>query len=337
MTILDDLTKQFGLKPASALAPLVDTPETRVPAAPPVAAIRRDLDFVVIDVETACARASSICQIGIVGFKDGREVLTWETLVDPQDAFSPFNIRLHGIGPDHVAGKPTFPKLYGALLDHLGGRITVAHSMFDHGALSAACRIAGLPMIRSRWLDSVQVARHAWPDLPTHRLNALASHLGLEHRHHDALSDAQVAGWVLVRAMAHTGLDLDGYLAGPWRGAPRRTRPKPAATGPLRGERVALITSPHDQELPTLIAAAGGRLVSGIGKTTTMLVVAGVRPFSAGLRRDTLFAKAEALAAEGAPLQILSADELRDRIALATPSEVLLAGTDARHPAAAMR
>jgi DNA polymerase-3 subunit epsilon len=274
---------------------------------------------VVIDVETACARASSICQIGVVGFRDGREVLTWETLVDPQDVFSGFNTRLHGIGPTHVAGHPTFPRLYGTLLEHLGGRVTVAHSMFDHGALSAACRIAGLPMIRTRWLDSVQVARHAWPHLPTHRLNALAAHLGLEHKHHDALSDARVAGWVLVRAIEHTGLDLDAWLAGPWRGTPRRkARPAPAANGPLIGEKVALISSPHDTTLPAEIAAAGGKVMAGVGRTTTMLVIAGGRPFSDGVRRMALYEKAQALIADGAAICVLSAEELRDRIAAAS-------------------
>jgi len=193
VTILQDPAKQCGLKPASGLDPLVEPRTSPLPFSAPIAP-----DFVVIDVETACHRASSICQIGIVGFAGGREVFAYETLVDPQDAFSPFNIRLHGIGPQHVAGQPHFSRLYGTLLQHLGGRITVAHSNFDHGALSAACRTAGLPMIRSRWLDSVKVARHAWPDLPTHRLNALAGHLGLEHKHHDALSDAR---WVVVRAM----------------------------------------------------------------------------------------------------------------------------------------
>ncbi|MFA7645635.1 MAG: exonuclease domain-containing protein [Phenylobacterium sp.] len=315
MTILQDLAKQCGLKPASELGPLVE-PRTR-PL--PFQAPRPEPEFVVIDVETACHRASSICQIGIVGFAAGREVFAYETLVNPQDAFSPFNIRLHGISPRHVAGSPSFPRLYGTLLEHLGGRVTIAHSNFDHGALSAACRIAGLPMIRSRWLDSVKVARHAWPDLPTHRLNALAAHLGLEHKHHDALSDARVAGWVVVRAMEKTGLDLAGYMAAPWRQTSRRARPTPAATGPLAGERVAIIASPHNTELPAQIAAAGGRVMANVGRTTTMLVVAGRRPFSSGVRTTGSFLKAEAMAADGAPISIVTAEELHERITLAAP------------------
>lgn len=321
MAILDDLAKDLGLKPASALDPMVEPRAEPLPfLKPQPAATGPDLDFVVIDVETACHRVSSICQIGIVGFSGGREVLTYETLVDPQDVFSGFNTRLHGISAKHVRGRPTFPRLYETLAGHLGGRITAAHSMFDHGALSASCRLAGVPMIQSRWLDSVKVARHAWPELPTHRLNALAEFLGLDHKHHDALSDARVAGWVIVKAIDHTGIDLESWMARPWRHASRRRpRPQAASSGPLLGEKVAVISSPHDTSLMAEIAAAGGRVMANVGRTTTMLVVAGTRPFSPGLRSTNTFVKAEALAAASGTIVILSADELRDRIAVSTP------------------
>lgn len=315
VTNLDDLAKQCGLKPASALGPLVEPRTEPLPFSPAAASP----DFVVIDVETAGPSSASICQVGIVGFAGGREVFEYETLVDPQEAFSAFNMRLHGIGPQHVAGRPTFPRLYGALLEHLGGRVVVAHSDFDRGALKAACGVAGLPMIRSRWLDSVNVARHAWPELPTHRLDALAAHLGLEHKHHDALSDARVAGWVVVRAMQATGLDIKGYLAAPWRGTPRKRRPPGSSSGPLHGERVVVIASPHST-LPDEVAAAGGRVMASVGRTTTLLVVAGTRPFSSGVRSSMDLLKAEAFAAEGGAISIVTADELRDRISMAITS-----------------
>lgn len=65
-------------------------------------------DFVVIDVETSCSRVSSICQIGIVGFRGGSEAFSYETLVDPCDDFHGFNTRIHGIRAEHVAGQPHF-------------------------------------------------------------------------------------------------------------------------------------------------------------------------------------------------------------------------------------
>ncbi|RYD28034.1 MAG: transposase, partial [Lysobacteraceae bacterium] len=120
-------------------------------------------DFVVIDVETACSRVSSICQVGVVGFRDGREVFAWETLLDPCDEFQAGNIRVHGITADHVLRQPTFAHVHGVIDRHLTGRITVAHSLFDKGALAAACRIHDRPAIKTRWLDSVRVARRAWP------------------------------------------------------------------------------------------------------------------------------------------------------------------------------
>lgn len=324
--MLERLAGQLGLVKASALDALVDTTRRASPAptrlaAPvaPAALALPDMDFVVIDVETACGRSSSICQIGIVGFSGGEEVLTWETLVDPQDAFADFNTRLHGIGPRHVRGKPQFPQLYGALLAHLGGRVTVAHSNFDQGALGAACRVAGLPMIATRWLDSVQVARHAWPELPSHRLNLMAEHLGLEHKHHDALSDARVAGWVVVRAMAQTGLDLEGLMARPWRAGPtRRARgaaPPPAEAGPLLGLRVALLGQPRDGPLAQMIAAAGGRVTTAVNARTSLLAVAGDRPFAEGLERSGAYRRAEALVTLGSAIRIVGERELSALIA----------------------
>jgi DNA polymerase-3 subunit epsilon len=319
LTILDRLTSRLGLITGTALASGGPRPARAIaaPAAVPEPALP-EMDFVVIDVETACGRSSSICQIGIVGFAGGREVLTWETLVDPQDVFAEFNTRLHGIGPRHVRGKPRFPQLHGALTAHLGGRVTVAHSNFDQGALRAACAVAGLPMIRTRWLDSVKVARHAWPELPSHRLNLMAEHLGLDHRHHDALSDARVAGWVLVHAMDHTGIDLDGWMAGPWRNTPRRPRgkaPAPAAAGPLAGQRVTVLGQPRDGPLAQAIAAAGGRVSGSVGAKTNLLVVAASRPFGWELERSRTYRRAESAIAMGQPLRIVSADDVLSIIA----------------------
>ena len=60
-----------------------------------VVRLRGRADFVVVDVETACSRVSSICQVGIVGFRDGREVFEYETLLDPCDEFHAGNIRVN--------------------------------------------------------------------------------------------------------------------------------------------------------------------------------------------------------------------------------------------------
>jgi DNA polymerase-3 subunit epsilon len=273
-------------------------------------------DFVVVDVETACSRVSSICQIGIVGFRDGREVFAYETLVDPRDVFEPFNVGIHGIAAHHVVGQPCFGDIHATVSGHLTGRITVAHSYFDKGALAAACRIGEVAAIETTWLDSVRVAKHAWPELASHRLNVLSRYLGIEHRHHDALSDARAAGLVIVKAIDHTGIGLQDWLNKPAKGAPKA--PRPARSGPLMGERIAILGEPRDGQLAQFVAAAGGRVVASVGTTTTMLAVAEKHPFGRWVTVEARYRKAEELRGQGRPIAIVTEKALRARLQAAS-------------------
>lgn len=208
-------------RPVMAATPVADAP-----------------DFVVIDVETACSRVSSICQIGIVGFRDGRIQFEYETLIDPRDRFSSFNTRIHGIAAAHVVGRPCFAEVHEAVCGHLAGRVTVAHSSFDKGAVAAACRVHDRAMVDTVWLDSVRVARRAWPELPNHKLNVVSRHLGIPLRHHDALSDARAAGMIVVRAIEHTGLSLAEWLT------PVTRKRLPPAPPPAVGAPLAALAGP---------------------------------------------------------------------------------------------
>ena len=271
-------------------------------------------DFVVVDVETACSRVSSICQIGIVGFRNGVEVFEYETLVDPLDHFSSFNTRIHGITCDHVFGAPTFGDVHSDIDGYLAGRITVAHSFFDKGALGAACATHGRGVIETTWLDSVRVAKRAWPELSSHRLNVLTKFLGVRHKHHDALSDARAAGMVVVRAIEHTGIGLAGWLSpASGRGSPA---PRPAATGPLKGERVAILGAARDGELARCLAAAGARIMSSVGTTTTKLVISDDQPFGRFVTAHADHRRAEELRQGGATIEIVVEEDVRRRFEL---------------------
>ena len=270
-------------------------------------------DFVVVDVETACSRVSSICQIGIVGFKDGQELFAYETLVDPRDEFSAFNIGIHGITAQHVVGQPSFSQIHPVIASHLSGRITVAHSWFDKGALAGACRVGECPMIETQWLDSVRVAKQAWPQLPSHRLNVLADFLGLAHRHHDALSDARAAGMVIVKAIEHTGIDLAGWLARPVK--IRARAPAAAPTGPLKGHKVAILGEARDGPLAQVVAAAGGYVAAAVGTTTSLLVIATKQPYGRWVEASEPHRKATQLRKAGSPIEIVTETALRAQLA----------------------
>jgi DNA polymerase III epsilon subunit-like protein len=124
----------------------------------------RTTSFTVIDVETANADLSSICQIGIVKFVEGESVDPWEQLVDPEDFFDPFNSTIHGIAEEDVLGAPTFADLFAEVERRLSRTVVVSHTHFDRVALEKASEKYGLSFPGCTWLDSARVVRRAWPE-----------------------------------------------------------------------------------------------------------------------------------------------------------------------------
>ncbi len=172
------------------------------------------MDFVVIDVETANTDPASICQVGIASFRGGFLAGGWESLVNPHDFFSPFNVSVHGIVEATVEDAPTWTKVFPQIESRLSNAIVVSHTSFDRVAVARACSFSRLETCACTWLDSARVARRAWPQFARsgYNLPNLALHFGIEYQAHDALEDARCAGLILLRAMAETGLNLQQWL-----------------------------------------------------------------------------------------------------------------------------
>ena len=171
-------------------------------------------DFLAIDVETANADLSSICQVGVASFRDGILLNSWKSLVNPEDHFDPVHVSIHGIDENAVRTAPTWPKIYGEVLSLIRGNVVVCHTAFDRVALSRASEKYMLAQCECQWLDSAKVTRRAWPKFSRsgYRLANVAAELRIEYKPHDALEDARCAGEILVRAIAETGLSLGEWL-----------------------------------------------------------------------------------------------------------------------------
>lgn len=172
------------------------------------------MDFVAIDVETANADYASICQIGLARYSNGKLAQTWKSYIDPQTAFDPANVAVHGIDTRTVRGAPTFPEISSLLRKWLRHAVVVSHTPFDRVALRRAFARYGLPDMDLTWLDTSRVARHAWEQCAErgYGLRDVCQMLGYRFRHHDALEDAKAAAYILLRASAETGLDTAGWL-----------------------------------------------------------------------------------------------------------------------------
>ena len=183
----------------------------------PLIQTMNNLTFNAIDVETANADPSSICQIGIVCVRAGEIKEQLSVLVNPEQRFNPSNVRLHGISEAAVRDSETLPQVYARLRHLLEGAVLVSHTTFDRVALDGAMDRYGLKPIRAIWLDSAAIARRAWPDHYRRggwSLAAVAGNLGITFQHHDAVEDARASGEIVLRACQHTGLDIDGWMEG---------------------------------------------------------------------------------------------------------------------------
>ena len=268
--------------------------------------------FVAVDVETANPNMSSICQIGLVRFEGGRETACESVLVDPQDYFDPYNVEVHGINGDAVRGAKTFAELHNWLCGWTAGEVVVCHTHFDRVAFQQACDDCEIAALACTWLDSARVARRAWPQFAQrgYGLANVAAHCGISFEHHDALEDARAAGLIVLKAIEHTGHDIETWLkqVRRSRGQGEAIRRAGDGDGALLGEAVVFtgaLQVPR-REATDRAAMAGADVMPGVTKKTTMLVV-GDQDIAKlnGHDKSGKHLKAEALIAAGQHIRII--------------------------------
>ena len=251
--------------------------------------ISSTLVFNVVDVETANIDHSSICQVGIVHIRNGELEEEWETLINPEDWFDPYNIGIHGIDEERVRDAPTFPQVYPEICRRVHSSVLVSHMPFDRTAFNRASEKYGLEKLQVTWMDSARVARRTWPRYKDrgYGLKNIASDLGISFKHHDALEDAKAAAQVIIEACRESERDIQGWLQElEKRPAKSSYRPRPPirregiGDGPLSGETIAFTgTLIKDgrritrEEAADSAAEAGGDVLPRVTKEVTVLVL----------------------------------------------------------------
>ena len=170
--------------------------------------------FYSLDVETANSDAGSICQIGIGLFENGELTGTWKSYIDPEDYFSHFNIRVHGIEPEMVRTSPKFYEVYPFLRKTFQHSIVIHHMPFDRVAFDRAYKKYRLEPFPVQWVDSARVARQTWKQFSKsgYGLHNLAQFLDIRFKHHDALEDSVTAGRIVVEACREKGVGVEGWI-----------------------------------------------------------------------------------------------------------------------------
>lgn len=283
------------------------------------------MNFVVIDVETANPDFSSICQVGIAEFQDGKLCELWESLVNPEDYFDEMNVAVHGIEEHMVRHAPKWSAVHERLAPWLRNRIVASHTAFDRAAPTRACSKNGVRPHESRWLDTARVVRRAWPEFSQkgYGLANVTKYFGIEFQHHDAKEDARAAGEVLLRAVAATGLSVEQWLeraAQPIFPADSASITRDAnADGPLFGEKLVFtgaLSIPR-RDAADAASTAGCEVEAGVTKHTTVLVVGDqdIHRLS-GHEKSSKHRKAEDLMKKGQQIRIIGESDFQRLLGL---------------------
>ena len=170
--------------------------------------MKKGLNFIAIDFETATGKRASICEVGICVVKDGTVQETKSWLVRPEDnLYSYWNMQCHGIQPEDTENAPDFPQVWEEIerlyLDEFD--TFVAHNAsFDRSCLEHSAELYHLHLPELKWECSLQTARSIY-DFGCNSLEYLCKQLGIpEGTHHRAGDDAETCARLHLREIADT-------------------------------------------------------------------------------------------------------------------------------------
>lgn len=282
-------------------------------------------NFLVIDVETANADFSSICQIGIAEFYNGQLINTWKSLINPEDYFDSLNSSIHGISSELVKSAPTLPEISKKLNELLEGNILFHHMPFDRIAINRAFEKYELEKIEPTWIDSAKLVRRTWSEFSKsgYGLKNITSHLGIDFKHHNALEDAIATGKVVLKILEENKLTIEDCISrveksiNVYKNGSSHINISGNPNGPLYGENIVFTGSLFltRANAGKMAAELGCNVTNSVSKKTTILIVGTQDNFKLnGYKKSSKHRKAEELLIKGIDLKIMSEDDFRNLV-----------------------
>ena len=150
------------------------------------------MSFTIIDIETTglSKHTDKITEIAAAKFENG-EMVTFQTLVNPEVRIPRFITELTGITNQMVESAPTINQVLPHFIDFLGDDVFVAHNAtFDFGFLDHNLQLHHNKEIENEVLCTRKLANRLLPDLPRKRLQDLCEQFDVvNNQAHRALGD----------------------------------------------------------------------------------------------------------------------------------------------------
>ncbi|GHN63180.1 ATP-dependent helicase [Lactobacillus delbrueckii] len=160
--------------------------------------------FAVVDLETTGTRKEEgdrIIQFGCAIVKDGEVVKTYSFMMNPHRKIPLAVTNLTGIDQKMVAGQADFKHYAPKIREILQDKVFVAHNVnFDFPFLNYELTNAGFEALTCKAVDTVELAKIAFPTLPSYKLRDLTASLEIKHANpHKADSDAYGTAVLLLK------------------------------------------------------------------------------------------------------------------------------------------
>ena len=159
------------------------------------------MDFVAIDFETANAKRTSACSIGITIVENNKIIKSEEYFIKPYPFyFNNINTSIHGISEKDVINAPTFDKLWEKLLPLIENKVIVAHNAsFDVSVLTYMFDHYDIPYPNAEVLCTYRISQFLYPNLPCYRLDFLSNCFDIPICHHNACSDSIACANLMIK------------------------------------------------------------------------------------------------------------------------------------------
>lgn len=156
------------------------------------------LDFFVVDLETTGidSNRAQICEIAAIRVEDGEETEdSFSTLVHIDGHMPKGATNKNHITDEMLATAPSVSEAMQAFIDFIGDdAVLVGHNIdnFDYRVLKRVATECGLDLRCSATVDTLKLAKKAWPKRDSYSMDSLRETLGLEEENaHRALKDCE--------------------------------------------------------------------------------------------------------------------------------------------------
>ncbi len=156
--------------------------------------------YCVVDLETTglSAKRDRIIEFAGIRYHLGRETARLSLLIRPDVPLRPEITALTGITPEMLEDAPPLEAVFPSIAEFLGNDAIVAHNApFDTGFLREAYDAMGVPM-KNPSIDTLKLARAAYPAMPNYKLSTLKRELGIRVAvAHRAMPDVEATAALL--------------------------------------------------------------------------------------------------------------------------------------------